>query len=243
MIDNETFKECVKLCDKRNALLKVSCEINDAINEPVLTVNEFRRECIREKSSNTLAVITLLLSAFICYMFLKANSRKDLLWIVIIPWIAAISVKVLHMIYVRIAIKSDVEDYSKKLDIYHNEHLPVLYQGRDATNLEIQKITEQISQMNAITEDRWDIAGELWYLVISHRANDYKEACWLWDDMEYKRQQTQIAREQAYYSKQAAEYANEAREYAYESMVAAQNAEINSNMNLILTAYNTMNNN
>ncbi|MGN0476168.1 MAG: hypothetical protein ACI4HM_02410 [Ruminococcus sp.] len=150
---------------------------------------------------------------------------------VLLPTVMVIIHKIIRRFRLSIKLEPLMEQNRKEREEYNAEILPALTEIRDELNAQVIDITNELKSFPGIPEENWNIANELWYLFETHQADSYKEAIYLWNDIQFKKQQTELAR-------QAAEYAEESKEYAYNAMISSQEAADNSRRALILDTYN-----
>lgn len=262
MLTNENFERSVNLCNKRAALINLVYKANYDINHPPLSDSDFKKSFYRnnKKGSVGVYIFTALFIPFlisITYWILEITAGEKnagkfamsvikgifgdeenfligafFLFLIILPTFAVIAHKIVHRLRLSAKLRPLLEQNRINREKYYAETKSALIEVRDELNTQIVAVTDELKSFSGIPEENWSIANELWYLYKTHQADNYKEAIYLWNDIQFKQQQTELAR-------QAAEYAEESREYAYNAMISSQEAAEASRASLVLDAYNT----
>ena len=246
MITNEEFKNCVDICNKRTALMQISKELNDAINSPPPSNADLKKDFYynnKSKSSywsyaiTTYVVITI--PGFII-MFFNGTVETHFGVLLILSVVASTIMGIIGQCIYNKKLKHKcaflIKENTKDIENYNNA-LPEAKEFSNKINNEIITCNDTLLQMNAIPKHYWDVAGELWYFITVHEADNYKEAVRIWEDIQHKIRIENLSRQQLKYQELATQYAKESRDASLEAMRAAMRSEEYSKANFILSAY------
>lgn len=245
MLTNENFKRSAELCAERDALLELSRQVNDAINFPPLSEKEVKKNYLKENDNHITGCLVVLIIGPLCGLaFNLGLSTTDNP--IIAFFLSLFTFLLLFLGFRRIekslTLRKGKEFFKKQSDWrneYYNEVLPTLQNNRQEINRQIQQLNNELLSFDGIPETEWEIATQLWYLFTTHQADSYKEALWLWNDMQHKIRIEAEATYQTQLAYEAMQYAEESKEYAYQAMISAEEAASNSRMSLVFDAYNT----
>jgi len=254
MLTIENFKHSVDLCNKRDALLEISKEINITINNPPQPLPAYKRMYIKTHAHNELifflCILGVVLTGTNCENITAklSNTHNDedgaillflLFAFIISPLLIAIIAKIIDKIILSIKGQPVFDKHKKEITDFYQNIQPNLLITRDKINQEIQSVVNELNSFDGIPASEWDIAAELWYLYSTHQADSYKEAVWLWRDIQHKIVMEQEAFEQSRLAEEAAKYAMESKEYAYEAMIESKRTREAAEIGVFLEAYNT----
>ena len=246
MLTNENFRRSAELCAERDALLDLSREINYSINNPPLPDNEIKKNYLKENDNHLIGCFIIFIIGPVCcltFLGMMSITNDNIIGSLICSALAFIlQYFIIRKIEKSITLHKGRDYFRQQSDWrrqYYNEVLPNLTTGREEVNYKIQAINDELRSFDSIPETEWEIASQLWYLYSTHQADNYKEALWLWNDMQHKMRMEAEASYQTQLAYEAMQYAEESKEYAYQAMISAEEAASNSRMSLVLDAYNT----
>ena len=247
MLTVENFKKSVELCEKRDALLSISRELNQAIEDRPMPMDVYRKTYIKAKAHNGIILFLCIITVMALGMripYIELETEADTFIYVIFsffiaPFIVAVIAKIIDRIFIIAKGQAVFNQHRIIMNRFYEQIQPQLLKERESVNNEIQIVVDQLNSFDGIPSSEWDVASELWYLYSSHQADSYKEAVWVWRDIQHKNLIEQEMGEQSRLARETAKCAQESRENTYQAMIESKRARETAELGVLLGAYNT----